>query len=66
MKRKLRKWVKVVITIILIVVSIVLYSYTGVLGELAQNYKIYQLLCIGTWSWLLVGQMLTYSYIWSK
>lgn len=66
MKRKLRKWVKVVLTIILIGISILLYSYAGVIGELAQIYKVYQLVCICVWGWLLVGQMIVYGYLWSK
>ena len=63
---KLKGWVKVVITIILVTISILLYSKAGTLGELAQTYKIHQLVCTGVWGWLLVGQMMAYSYIWSK
>lgn len=63
---KLKGWVKVAITIILVTISMLLYSKTGTLGELAQTYKTHQLVCIGVWGWLIVGQMIAYSYIWSK
>ena len=63
---KLKGWVKVVITIILVAISMLLYSKTGTLGELTQTYKIHQLVCIGVWGWLIVGQTIAYSCIWSK
>lgn len=40
-KRKLRKWVKVVLTIILIGVWIVVYDKLGILGNLAQTSNFY-------------------------
>lgn len=63
---KLKRWVKVVLTVVIIIISAFIYSKTGIVGELAQASKLYQLVCFGAWGWLLVGQMITYSVIWRK
>lgn len=64
-KFKLKGWVKVALTIILIIGSVVIYSKVGTLGELAQTETGYQLVCVGAWFWLLLGQMIAYSIIWN-
>ena len=63
---KLKRWVKVVLTAVIIITSTFIYSKSGIIGELAQANKIYQIICIGAWMWLLPGQMITYSLIWRK
>lgn len=63
-KFKLKGWVKFVLTIILMIGSVIIYSKVGTFGELAQTNEGYQLVCVGAWFWLLVGQMIGYSIIW--
>lgn len=65
-KFKLKVGGKVVITIIVLIISALVYSKVGVLGDLAQTHRGYQLVCIGAWFWLLVGQIGAYSLIWEE
>lgn len=56
MKRlKLRKWVKVLLTAIIIIISLLVYLSTG-----KSNYNIEVI----KWLWLIGGQMISYSLIW--
>ena len=64
-KLKLKRWVKVVLTLILLILGIFIYSKVGILGELAQTDRGYQFICLGAWFWLLAGQMIAYNFIWS-
>ena len=61
---KLKMGGKVVLTVIILAISILVYSKVGVLGELAQSSTGYQLLCLGAWFWLIAGQLMTLSFIW--
>lgn len=63
-KLRLRKWVKIILTLFVVIINIGIYLKTGMLGELAQTSKFYEVLCISTWIWLLLGQMLIYGFIW--
>ena len=65
-KLKLKKWVKVVISLIIIEIGILIYSQTGKLGELAQNNAFYLLLCIMSWIWLIFGSAGSMYCIWEK
>lgn len=64
MKKRLKKWVRVVITLIVIHISFFIWKQTGVLGELAQKDTFYLVLCILSWFYLIVGQTLIYERIW--
>jgi hypothetical protein len=56
-KYKLKKWVKVVITLILVSVGIVLYHILGIYGAYASKSTLGSIfICLG-WFWLLVGQI---------
>ena len=66
MKRELKRWVKVVLTIIVIHISFFIWKHTGTLGELAQKDNIYLLLTLASWFYLIVGQMLIYMTIWDN
>jgi hypothetical protein len=61
---KLKKWVRVAITIVLFITSILIYSKTNVLGTLAQDSNFYLILAIMSWSWLMCGQFVIYELIW--
>lgn len=66
MKRRLKKWVKVVITLLLIHVSFFIWKQTGTLGELAQKDTIYLILCVASWIYLTLGQAMIYGALWEK
>ena len=51
----LRKWVKVLLTAIVIIISLLVYLSTG-----KSNYNIEVI----KWLWLIGGQMISYSLIW--
>lgn len=55
-RRRLKKWVKIILIIMIILVSTLIYQKTGKLGELAQNSTIYLGLCLSAWIWLFLGQ----------
>ena len=54
-KLRLRKWVKVLLTAIVIIISLLVYLSTG-----KSNYNIEVI----KWLWLIGGQMISYSLIW--
>lgn len=61
---KLRKWVKVVLTLITIHLTFFIWRNTGTFGELAQHDKFYLTLCVLSWGYLLIGQVFIYEKIW--
>ena len=61
---KLRKWVKVVLTILLLILSLVIYIKLDYWGFLARSSNFYVVVSIIGWLWLIVGQMVIYSRIW--
>ena len=63
---KLRKWVRVVLTLITIHLSFFIWKQTGILGELAQHSTFYLVMCVLSWFYLIVGQILIYEKIWQK
>lgn len=63
---RLKRWVKVVITLIVIHISFFIWKQTGKLGELAQTDTLYLILCVASWSYLIIGQTLIYEKIWQK
>lgn len=67
MKRmKLKGWVKVVITLLLIHLSFFVWKQTGSLGSLAQHDKGYLVLTIASWIYLTFGQAMIYKNLWEK
>lgn len=63
---KLRKWVKIVLTIIVILVSIKIYTEMGQIRS-KDIYSIkYQLIAVLGWTWLIIGQIMVYTAIWEK
>lgn len=55
-KRRLKKWVKIVLIIMIILLDLVIYQKSGKFGALAQSSTIYLVLCVSCWIWLLLGQ----------
>ena len=64
--RRLKKWVKVVITLVLIHISFFIWRQTGTLGALAQHDKAYLILTIMSWLYLTLGQAILYGALWEK
>lgn len=62
--KKLRKWVKVVLTIFLLILSLIIYIKLDYWGFLARSSNFYVLVSIIGWFWLIVGQMVVYARIW--
>lgn len=66
MKRlKLRKGAKVVLTIVLVVLSIVVYSNLGAWGEMAQTNRFYEMITMLGWGWM-IAQVFAYNSIWEN
>lgn len=65
-KRKLKKWVKVAISLIVGIIGLFIYAKTGILGQLAQDSIIYLLICIMAWIWLFLGQFSLLYFIWEE
>ena len=61
---KLKKWVRFVLTLIVIHISFFIWKQTGSLGSLAQTSNIYLTMCILSWFYLLIGQVMIYEKIW--
>lgn len=67
MKRlKLRKWVKQVITIILLAIAVIIYQLLGIKGVNAgKNIISDVMLCLG-WFWLIIGQIAVLYILWEN
>ena len=55
---------KVVLSIIILLIDILIYSKTGKLGELAQTSNIDLVLCSMSWVYLFFGQFILLIMIW--
>lgn len=66
MKLRMKRWVKIVLTLITIHISFFIWKQTGTLGELAQKDMFYTVLCVASWFYLIVGQTLIYGKLWEK
>ena len=65
-KVRIKRWVKVVITLILIHISFFIWRQTGTLGALAQHDKGYLVLTILAWGYLTLGQAMIFGSLWEK
>lgn len=63
-KLRLKKWVRVVLTLITIHLSFFIWKQMGYVGSLSQQSDIYLVLCVLGWFYLIVGQVLIYEQIW--
>lgn len=63
-KIKLKKWVKVVITLILVSVGIVLYHFLANNGAYAVKNTLGSIFIYLGWIWLLVGQIMVIYTMW--
>ena len=51
---RLKKWVKVVLTIILLISTIIMWFYVGEWGKLMATSKTYENLTIFGWMWIIL------------
>lgn len=65
-KLKLRRWVKVLITLIVAIVGIVIYLGLRNIGSEAGTNMIADILCITGWSYLVFAQIIILSGIWES
>ena len=65
-RRKLRKWVKVVITLLVLLFSIYVYERMAILGIDADKNMKHQMLCVIGWVWLFLGQFATIWLLWEN
>ena len=63
---RVKKWVKIVITLVIIHLSFFIWKQAGILGDMAQKDVFYLILCIASWFYLTVGQVLIYRALWEK
>lgn len=63
-RRQLRKWVKVVSTILLMVIGMIVYRLSWVIGELALENHTFEILNILVWLYLLFGQFAIAYMMW--
>lgn len=65
-KRRLNKLGKTVLTILVLISSILVYSSTSFVGSLAQNSNIWLSICCLEWVYLFFIQFCLYSLIWEN
>lgn len=65
-KLRLKMWVKVVLTIVMLVGSVIIYNHTGKIGNLAVKNNLYATLIIAEWFWLIIGQSVILYIMWEK
>jgi Ni,Fe-hydrogenase I cytochrome b subunit len=63
---KLKRWVKVLITVIVIATGVLIYSGLKSIGSEASTDRISGLLCIVGWIYLIFGQIGLLSALWEK
>jgi len=65
-KLRLKRWVKVVITLIVAVVGVSVYLELRKIGADAGTSQIADILCITGWSYLVFAQIIILSGIWES
>lgn len=61
---KLNRRGKTLLTIIVALISLFVYTKTGIWGALAQDSTFYQAVSFLAWVWLVFGQISVYALIW--
>lgn len=62
--KRLKRWVKIVLTILLLILSLIIYIKLDYWGFLARSSNFYVVVSIISWFWLIIGQMAVYARIW--
>lgn len=65
-KLKLRLWVKVVITLILVIVGFIIYHYLGIKGSYIGENRLTNIFIYLGWFWLVAGQIMVLYVMWEN
>lgn len=65
-KRKLKKWVKVVLTIVVLIISLATYNYISEAGHIWELKDSNSIICIMGWLWLFFGQIVVLDLVWEN
>lgn len=65
-RRRIRKWVKILLTSITIISSVIIYILTAEFGAKAQTSILYTIATLSAWIWLFLGQFTVYYFIWEN
>lgn len=65
-RRRIRKWVKILLTSITIISSALVYVLTVDFGAKAQTSIFYTITTLSAWIWLFLGQFAVYYFIWEN
>lgn len=65
-KRRIRKWVKILLTIITIISSVMIYILTAKFSTKATDGILYTTPIVLAWIWLFFGQFTAYYFIWEN
>lgn len=65
-KRRLKKWVKILLTIIIMIISARIYVFTAEFGGKVEESIFYLSTIITSWIWLFFGQFGVYYFIWEN
>lgn len=61
---RIKLWGKVLLSAVVLAISLFVYKKTGIIGILAQSDRFYQVVCIMSWLWLFMGQIIVLAKIW--
>lgn len=62
--KRLKRWVKIVLTVLILILSLTIYMKVDYWGFLARSSNFYVVVSIISWFWLIVGQIAVYTRIW--
>lgn len=62
--KRLKRWVKIVLTALILILSLTIYMKVDYWGFLARSSNFYVAVSIISWFWLIIGQIAVYSRIW--
>lgn len=62
--KRLKRWVKIVLTVLILILSLTIYMKVDYWGFLARSSNFYVAVSIISWFWLIIGQIAVYSRIW--
>ena len=68
LKRKLRmrKWLKIAITVFILIISCQIYYDLGVLGAVQDKTTLDSIMLLLGWFWLIFGEFMTLYLIWEE
>lgn len=65
-KYKLKSWVKVVLSLLMVVTGVTIYRYLGFLGATRSENGYASIFILLGWFWLLAGQIMMLYFMWEN